>query len=50
MDQLEMYKKYHNMEVKQMLYTESDEQESENKNKKEEVPKWYSDIMASQKG
>lgn len=50
MEQLEVFKKYHNMEMQKMLFTETEKEEIRVKQNTEELPQWYIDYMASQKG
>lgn len=44
LEQFEVYKKYHNMEMSKFIFTEQDEEEVDNE---EKLPQWYID---SQKG
>ena len=48
-EQLEIFKKYHNIEVKKILFVENNEEESK-KIEDNENPQWFIDYQKSQKG
>ena len=49
-EQYEVYKKYHNIEINRLVFPETDEKMDEKQTNEEELPKWYHEYMASQKG
>jgi len=43
-DQFEVYKKYHNIEVNKMVFSETDEKNEKSKSE-EQFPQWYIDFQ-----
>lgn len=50
LEQYEVYKKYHNIEVNRLVFPEVDKKEDKKQENNEELPTWYHEYMASQKG